>query len=70
MQQNGTFEGGRGPDPGGALERVSQIHVDEPVCRGNLDIQCSRFSVKPVEITKFRIEFHRIHVNMHVVHAF
>ena len=38
MQQNHTFEGGRGPDGPGAEERVNKIHVIEPGCRENLTL--------------------------------
>ena len=45
MQQNPTFEGCRGLDRRYALERVTQIPVDEPGCRGNLDANKSRFCI-------------------------
>ena len=60
MQQKGTFEGCRGPDNAGALERVSQKDVDEPGCRGKLDLEESRFCIQMpnLYITMLR---HRVH---------
>ena len=43
MQQNGTFEGGRGPDGAGAEERMDKIHSFEPGYRGRLPSRLFRF---------------------------
>ena len=46
MVQNGTFEGGRGPTPGGAEGSTYKIHIIEPGSRGRLDPTESRFCIK------------------------
>ena len=43
MLQNATLEGGRGLDQGYALERMSNIPVDEPGCREYLDYKVISF---------------------------